>query len=128
MEQSLLGKRYESYAQSLHEGGIPQACIRIAERIFVLGEARRTAGLVAGEENGQSTIPPSDGRISQSRFLLDTQDLEPSTGFSVHKVLSLDLNGHDGAGSGRESADRDEKANVSLQIIPQHINQGIKQR
>lgn len=55
--------------------------------------------------------------IAGSKFLLDTQDLEPITGFTVHKVLSLDLDGNDGAGSGRESADRREKANVSLQIV-----------
>lgn len=81
-------------AQTLHESGIPQACIRIAERVLVLGEARGTAGLV-----------------------VDTQDLEPITGFTVHKVLSLDLDGNDGAGSGRESADRREKANVSRKHV-----------
>jgi hypothetical protein len=109
----------ESYAQTLHESGIPQACIRIAERIFVLGEARGTARLVTvGQENGRSTIPPSKwSSIAESKFLLDTQDLEPSAGFTVHKVLPLDLNRNDGAGSGRESADRRKKANVSLQII-----------
>jgi hypothetical protein len=74
--------------------------------------------------------------MKETENLLDTQDLEAITSFTVDKVLSLHLNGGNRIGGGGKSAERSEKTSVSLcwsanipfGVICRSISTGIERR